>query len=140
GMASCDVQAAHRRRVTRQYLRLPMSCHRRHPTGQLLSNANADAESDGFVFTPLPFALGVLAMLLVASVAMLAADVVLGLIGVSVLPLVLVVNADYRRYMYPANTKVQQGRARASDVAHESFEADAVVKALGTEALEEARF
>src|SRR5699024_8217256 len=71
GMGSFDVQAGHRRRVTRQYLRLPMSWHRRHPTGQLLSNANADAESAGFVFTPLPFALGVLAMMLVASVAML---------------------------------------------------------------------
>src|SRR5690625_2319674 len=133
-------QAWHRRGVPRQYLRLPMSWHRRHPTGQLLSNANADAESAGFVFTPLPFALGVLAMLLVASVAMLAADVVLALIGVSVLPLVLVVNAVYRRYMSPAITKVQHERARTSDVAHESFEAAAVVKALGTEALEEARF
>ncbi len=140
GMASFDVQAGHRRKVTRQYLRLPMSWHRRHPTGQLLSNANADAESAGFVFTPLPFALGVLAMLLVASVAMLSADVVLGLIGVSVLPLVLVVNAVYRRYMSPAITKVQHERARTSDVAHESFEAAAVVKALGTERLEEARF
>src|SRR5690625_3741464 len=139
GMASFDVQAGHRRRVTRQYLRLPMSWHRRHPTGQLLSNANADAESAGFVFTPLPFALGVLAMLLVASVAMLAADVVLGLIGVSVLPLVLVVNAVYRRYMSPAITKVQHERARTSDVAHESFAAGAVVKALGTEAPGEAR-
>src|SRR5690625_2691154 len=69
GMASFDVQAGHRRRGTRQYLRLAMSWHRRHPTGQLLSNAIADAESAGFVFTPLPFALGVLAMLLVASVA-----------------------------------------------------------------------
>ena len=140
GMASFDVQAGHRRLVTRQYLRLPMSWHRRHPTGQLLSNANADAESAGFVFTPLPFALGVLAMLLVASGAMLAADVVLGLIGVSVLPLVLVVNAVYRRYMSPAITKVQHERARTSDVAHESFEAAAVVKALGTEQLEETRF
>src|SRR5699024_2533794 len=68
------------------------------------------------------------------------ADVVLGLIGVSVLPLVLVVNAVYRRYMSPAITKVQHERARTSDVAHESFEAAAVVKALGTEALEETRF
>ena len=140
GMGSFDIQAGHRRRVTRQYLRLPMSWHRRHPTGQLLSNANADAESAGFVFTPLPFALGVVAMLLVASAAMLAADPVLGLAGVSVLPMVLLVNAVYRRYMSPAITRVQHERAHTSDVAHESFEAAAVVKSLGTEALEETRF
>lgn len=140
GMGSFDVQAGHRRRVTRQYLRLPMSWHRRHPTGQLLSNANADAESAGFVFTPLPFALGVVAMLLVASGAMLAADPVLGLVGVSVLPVVLVVNGVYRRYMSPAITRVQHERAHTSDVAHESFEAAAVVKSLGTESLEETRF
>lgn len=140
GIGSFDVQAGHRRRVTRQYLRLPMSWHRRHPTGQLLSNANADAESAGFVFTPLPFALGVVVMLLVASGAMLAADPVLGLVGVSVLPMVLVVNAVYRRYMSPAITRVQHERAHTSDVAHESFEAAAVVKSLGTESLEETRF
>lgn len=140
GMGSFDVQAGHRHRVTRQYLRLPMSWHRRHPTGQLLSNANADAESAGFVFTPLPFALGVVAMLLVASAAMLAADPVLGLVGVSVLPMVLAVNAVYRRYMSPAITRVQHERAHTSDVAHESFEAAAVVKSLGTESLEEDRF
>ena len=140
GMGSFDVQAGHRRRVTRQYLRLPMSWHRRHPTGQLLSNANADAESAGFVFTPLPFALGVVAMLLVASGAMLAADPVLGLVGVSVLPMVLVTNAVYRRYMSPAITRVQHERAHTSDVAHESFEAAAVVKSLGTAPLEEERF
>ena len=140
GMAAFDVQAGHRRRVTRQYLRLPMSWHRRHPAGQLLSNANADAEAAGGVFVPLPFAIGVLVMIVLASVAMLWADLVLGAIGVSVLPLVLAANIVYRRYMSPAITVVQHERAAVSDVAHESFEAAAVVKSLGTEQLEEDRF
>ncbi|TDE90452.1 ABC transporter ATP-binding protein [Occultella glacieicola] len=140
GIGALDVQAGHRRRVTRQYLRLPMTWHRRHPAGQLLSNANADAEAAGGVFMPLPFALGVLAMIIVAGVAMIAADPVLGVIGVSVLPLVLVVNAVYRKYMSPAITHVQHQRAVVADVAHESFEAAAVVKALGTEEIEERRF
>jgi len=140
GMAALDVQAGHRRRVTEQYLRLPMSWHRAHPTGQLLSNANSDAESAGYVFVPLPFALGVVVMIIGAVAAMLAADVVLGLIGVTVLPLVLAVNAVYRRWMTPAVTRVQAERAAVSDVAHESFEAATVVKSLGTETLEEERF
>ncbi|WP_154793841.1 ABC transporter ATP-binding protein [Occultella kanbiaonis] len=140
GIGALDVQAGHRRAVTRQYLRLPMTWHRRHPAGQLLSNANADAEAAGGVFMPLPFALGVLVMIIVAGVAMIVADPVLGIIGVSVLPLVLVVNAVYRNYMSPAITRVQHQRAVVADVAHESFEAAAVVKALGTEDFEERRF
>lgn len=140
GRGFFDVQAGHRRRVTRQYLRLPMSWHRRHPAGQLLSNANADAEAAGGVFQPLPFALGVLVMIFIASTAMLAADPVTGLIGVAVLPLVLVVNAVYRKFVNPAVTDVQHQRAVVADTAHESFEASAVVKSLGTEDLEEERF
>ena len=140
GIGSLDVQAGHRRHVTQQYLKLPMSWHRAHPTGQLLSNANSDAECAGIVFMPLPFALGVLVMVVGATGAMLASDVVLGLIGLTVLPLVLVVNAVYRRWMTPAITQVQAERAHVSDVAHESFEAATIVKSLGTEQREEDRF
>lgn len=140
GMTALGVQAGHRRVVTRQYLRLPMSWHRRHPTGQLLSNADADAEAASDVFNPVPFALGVLVMILLASAAMLSADLVVGIIGVSVLPLILIVNGVYRTRMTPAITKVQAQRAKVADVAHESFEAATIVKALGTEALEARRF
>lgn len=140
GMTSLGVQAEHRRVVTRQYVRLPMTWHRRHPTGQLLSNAHADAEAASDVFNPVPFALGVMVMIVVASAAMINADVVVGLIGVSVLPLILVVNAVYRAYMAPAVSKVQAQRAVVADVAHESFDAATTVKALGIEALEAQRF
>src|SRR3712207_4865952 len=44
GIMSYPLQADYRRRVTGQYLRLPLSWHQRHPTGQLLSNANSDVE------------------------------------------------------------------------------------------------
>ena len=45
GVMQYRLQARYRRAVTRQYLRLPLSWHQRHPTGQLLSNANADVEA-----------------------------------------------------------------------------------------------
>src|SRR5699024_410963 len=140
GRPARGVPAAPRGVDTRQYLRLPMSWHRRHPTGQLLSNADADAEAASDVFNPVPFALGVLVMILLASAAMLSADLVVGIIGVSVLPLILIVNGVYRTRMTPAITKVQAQRAKVADVAHESFEAATIVKALGTEALEARRF
>ncbi|WP_454083587.1 ABC transporter ATP-binding protein [Georgenia sp. Marseille-Q6866] len=140
GAAVYEIQAAHRLRVTRQYLRLPMSWHRRHPAGRLLSNANADAEAASGVFMPLPFAIGVAVMLVVAGAAMLVADPLMGLIGVSVLPVVVIVNAVFRRQMSPRVAASQRLRAEVSDVAHESFEASLLVKSLGTEAVEEERF
>ena len=45
GITFNNLGATYRRRVTRQYLRLPLSWHHRHPSGQLLSNANADVEA-----------------------------------------------------------------------------------------------
>ncbi|WP_324652832.1 ABC transporter ATP-binding protein [Georgenia sp. H159] len=140
GAAVFEIQAAHRLRVTRQYLRLPMSWHRRHPAGRLLSNANADAEAASGVFMPLPFAIGVAVMLVVAGTAMLLADPLMGAVGVSVLPVVVMVNAVFRRKMSPRVAASQRLRAEVSDVAHESFEASLLVKSLGTEAVEERRF
>src|SRR3954453_10541484 len=62
GIMSYRLQAEYPRRVTGQYLRLPLSWHQRHPTGQLLSNANSDVESAWFFVSPLPFACGALLM------------------------------------------------------------------------------
>ncbi len=140
GIAAFDVQADHRRRVSRAYLELPMAWHRRHPTGALLSHASADAEAAGEVFVPLPLAIGVAVMLVTAAGAMLAADVWLGVIGIAVLPAVLVANAVYRRAMTPAVSRAQAERAHVADVAHASFEAASVVKTLGTAAHEVALF
>jgi ATP-binding cassette, subfamily B, bacterial len=140
GMVAFDVQADHRRKVTRQYLRLPMTWHRKHPTGQLLAHASSDVEAAAGVFVPLPFAIGVLAMLLAASGAMFAANWALGLIGLAVLPVVVAANAVYRRAVSPVVSHAQEQRARVADAAHASFEAGLVVKSLGTADREEALF
>lgn len=140
GIGYADIQADHRRAVTRQYLRLPMSWHRQHPTGQLLSNASSDVEAATGVFNPLPFALGVVVMIVVASVALLRTDVWLALTALGVLPLAVLANVVFQRRMSPAATRAQQLRAEVSDIAHESFEAALLVKSLGTEDREERRF
>jgi len=140
GIGYSDIGADHRRGVTRQYVRLPMSWHRRHPTGQLLANASSDVEAATGVFNPLPFALGVVVMIAVAAVALFRVDVWLAVTALTVLPLAVVANVVFQRYMTPAATRAQQLRAQVSDVAHESFEAALLVKALGTADREEARF
>jgi ABC-type multidrug transport system fused ATPase/permease subunit len=140
GTVMYNLGAIFRRRVTAQYLRLPLAWHSRHPTGQLLSNANADVEATFQVFAPLPMAIGVVVMLVVAAVAMLLADPVLALIGLCVFPAVFVVNVVFQRRMSPRVTRAQRLRAEVSDVAHESFDGALVVKALGREDQETQRF
>ena len=95
GITFNNLAALYRRRVTRQYLRLPLSWHHRHPSGQLLSNANADVEATWQVFQPLPMALGVIVMLLVAAVQMFLVDPVLAVIGMLVFPMLFVANLAF---------------------------------------------
>jgi ATP-binding cassette subfamily B protein len=140
GVMVYRLEAKYRRRVTRQYLKLPMSWHHRHPTGQLLSNANADIESIWFPIAPLPMAIGVVVMLLVAAVALVLTDLALSLVGFVVFPAIIVLNLLYQRYLSPLMTVAQQLRAEVSEVAHESFDGGLVVKALGREATETERF
>ncbi len=140
GATMYRLQARYRRAVTRQYLRLPLSWHHRHPAGQLLSNANADVEATWNVFAPLPMSLGVLVMIVVAAVAMLAADPVLAVVGLLVLPAVLWANAAYQKRMSPLVMRAQRLRADVSTVAHESFDGALVVKTLGREEQEAERF
>lgn len=140
GIGYADIGADHRRAVTRQYLRLPMSWHRAHPTGQLLANASSDVEAATAVFNPLPFALGVVVMIGVATVALVRVDPWLALTALAVLPLAVLANVVFQRHMSPAITRAQQLRAEVADVAHESFEAALLVTALGTADVEERRF
>lgn len=134
------LQARYRNRVSRQYLRLPLSWHHRHSTGKLLSNANADVEATFFPVAPLPFALGVIVMLGFALVSMFMADPVLAFVGMLVFPAILLLNYVYQRRLSPVATRSQALRADLSEVAHESFDGATVVKAMGREADETHRF
>jgi ABC-type multidrug transport system fused ATPase/permease subunit len=140
GVMQYRMQAHYRRAVTRQYLRLPMSWHQQHPTGQLLSNANSDVEAAWAPIAPLPMAVGTVAMMVIAVAQMLVTDLVLALVGLLVFPLVIVVNVVYQRLQSPLMTRAQALRAEVSEVAHESFDGALVVKTLGRELEETDRF
>lgn len=140
GIMQYRLMAHDRRAVTRQYLDLPMSWHQQHPTGQLLSVANADTEAAWGPIAPLPMAIGTAAMMIIAMAQMLLADLVIGLLALTVFPLVVVANMVYQRIQSPLMTRAQMLRAEVSEVAHESFEGALVVKALGREAEETDRF
>ncbi|GAB2879089.1 ABC transporter ATP-binding protein [Myroides odoratimimus subsp. xuanwuensis] len=140
GIMQYRMQAHYRRAVTRQYLTLPMEWHQRHPTGQLLSNANADVEAAWGPIAPLPMAVGTVAMMVIAVAQMLLADLVLALVGLLVFPAVIVANLAYQRFASPLMTRAQALRAELSEIAHESFDGALVVKTLGREGEETERF
>ncbi|WP_182526379.1 ABC transporter ATP-binding protein [Nocardioides dongkuii] len=140
GIMQYRMQAHSRRAVTRQYLTLPMEWHQRHPTGQLLSNANSDVEAAWAPIAPLPMAVGTVAMMVIAVAQMLAADLVLAVVGLLVFPAVIATNIVYQRLAQGWMTRAQQLRAEVSEIAHESFDGAMVVKTLGREAEETERF
>lgn len=140
GMGTANIQADHRRAVTGRMLELPMSWLRRHPAGRLLATASSDTEAATGVFNSVPFALGVVVMLLVATVGLVATDAWLALAALLIVPTTVVANVVFRRRMHPAASRAQQLRAEVAEVAHESFEAAVLVKSLGTADREEARF
>ncbi|MCA1712700.1 MAG: ABC transporter ATP-binding protein/permease [Actinobacteria bacterium] len=140
GVMQYRLQATYRQRVTRRYLELPLSWHQKHPTGELLSNANSDVEATWYPIAPFPFAVGVLFMLLVTLGLLFTTDPVLAVVGSIVFPAIAVLTVLYSRRMSPLMTRAQQLRGEVSTVAHESFDGALVVKTLGREADETDRF
>ncbi len=140
GVMQYRLQATYRRRVTRRYLELPFSWHQRHPTGELLSNANSDVEATWAPIAPFPFAVGVVVMLVVTLGLLVVTDPVLALVGSVVFPAIAGLTVVYSRRMTPLMTRAQRLRGEVSGIAHESFDGALVVKTLGREADETERF
>jgi ATP-binding cassette, subfamily B, bacterial len=140
GVMQYRLQASYRRQVTRRYLGLPLSWHHQHPTGVLLSNANADVEASWYPIAPFPMAIGVLFMLAFAVVSMVLTDPALAGVGLLVFPAILLINLLYQRRLSPLATRAQALKGELSGIAHESFDGALVVKALGRESAETARF
>lgn len=134
------LQAVFRKRVARQYQRLPLAWHRRHTAGELLSNANADVEATFWPIAPLPFAVGTAVLLVITAVVLVLTDAFLAAVGFLVAPAIAGLNLRYNTLVKPPATRAQQRRADVSSVAHESFDGALVVKTLGREAAETERF
>ena len=140
GLMQFRMQARYRRSVARKYLELPLSWHHRHPTGQLLSNANADVEATWQPLAPLPMTVGSVFMLIISAVAMVVTDPVLALVAFVVFPVLTAANVAFQRRVSPLASRAQALRAEVSGVAHESFDGALVVKTLGREDTETERF
>src|SRR6266536_2231270 len=139
-IAGAGASAILRERLAEQYHWLPLRYHHRHSDGELLSHAEGDVHAASEVMHPLPFATGVVTLLVLAATWLVLTDPYLAAVGLTVMPLTMAVNLLYQRRVEHWTTLVQQRLGKVSAIAHESFDGVLVVKALGAERSEGDRF
>jgi ABC-type multidrug transport system fused ATPase/permease subunit len=139
GVAGERVMASLRTRVSDRYRDLALQFHRETPTGELLAHMEADVKAAVDVFWPVPFAIGVLALVLLAIVQMWSIDPWLALVGMLLFPTLAVLNRSFARRMQEPARRAQEDIGEVSNVAHESIDGALVVKTLGREAAETER-
>jgi ATP-binding cassette subfamily B protein len=139
-IAYANIQATLRERLTEQYHRLPLTWHRRNPAGELLSRTEGDLDALSHIMSPLPFATGVITMLVAAAAWLVVTDPFLAVLGLLVVPTILAMNLFFQRRVEHPTALGQERLGAMSAVAHESFDGALVVKALGAEEAEGRRF
>ena len=139
GVAGERVMATLRTRVAERYRELSLRYHRETPTGELLAHMEVDVKAAVDVFWPVPFAVGVIVLTLLALVALVVSDPVLALVGLVVFPSLALMNRIFARRIEEPMRLAQQRIGEVSAVAHESIDGALVVKTLGREEAETQR-
>ncbi|MGH2636371.1 MAG: ABC transporter ATP-binding protein [Actinomycetota bacterium] len=136
GVTGAAVAATLRERVSDRYRDLALSYHRTRPTGELLAHMEADVEAAIEVLYPIPFAVGVIFLILFALVSLALTDPFLTLIGLMTIPALGLMNRSFALRMQGPAQRVQERIGDVSAVAHESIDGALVVKTLGRERAE----
>ena len=133
-------QATLRAEVTDRLLVMPMSAYRRHPTGELLANADVDITTGTQLLMPLPFSVGVIALAAISLVSLFTADPSFALVALVLFPALAFLSRYYTNKVNEPAAQVQARLGQVSSIAHESFDGALVVKTLGREGDEDLRF
>jgi ABC-type multidrug transport system fused ATPase/permease subunit len=136
GVAGERVMATLRRDVSDRYRELQLQYHRETPTGELLAHMEADVKAAVDVFWPVPFAAGVIVLVVLAMIQMLRIDPWLALVGALLFPALALMNRSFARRMEEPARMAQEDIGVVSSLAHESIDGALVVKTLGREQLE----
>lgn len=133
-------QAELRREVGHRLLVMPMSSYRRHHTGTLLANADVDITNGTRLLMPLPFSLGVIALVIFALISLWISDPYFALVALVLFPLLAILSRIYTDRVSSPAALVQERLGIVSAIAHESFDGALTVKTLGREEEESERF
>jgi ABC-type multidrug transport system fused ATPase/permease subunit len=140
GVAGSAVAASLRAAIANRYRELPFDFHRSTPAGKLLSHMEADVEASVDVYFAVPFAIGALLLAVFALGSLVLTDPYLAFVGLLVLPTMAVLNHRFARRMRAPAARSLRCIADVSAVAHESVDGSLIVKTLGLETEETARF
>jgi len=113
---------------------------RARPQGELLAAVDADVEAAIDVIHPTPFAVGVLSMLGFAIASLAAIDIPLTIATVAVLPFVLLTSWFSAVKLEPPTDRERDANAEVTAAAAEIIAGTQVIKTLGREDAELARF
>jgi ATP-binding cassette, subfamily B, bacterial len=108
--------------------------------GDLLSISGTDTKQATRLLAPLPFAVGVLFLLVGSMVLVTSIDVVLGVLAGVTLLAVVAIDMFGSWLAFRRMEAVQARRGDLSTVAHESFDGALTIRALGREQEEATRF
>ncbi|MEZ5321713.1 MAG: ABC transporter transmembrane domain-containing protein [Microthrixaceae bacterium] len=85
-MLEARMQAGLRTQVVDKYLTAPMSFHQTRRPGELLAHADADVIGTTTVIKPLPFSIGLVALVVFAFVSLILVDPVFALVAACLFP------------------------------------------------------
>jgi ATP-binding cassette, subfamily B, bacterial len=139
GVAGSRVMATLRTRIADSYRALSVQFHKETPTGELLAHMEADVEAAVDVMHPVPFACGVIFLVVLTLLALVLTDLYLAAVGFMLFPTLALMNRSFARRMETPARRAQQRIGEVSAVAHESIDGALIVKTLGREEAETER-
>ena len=113
--------------------------HKKKMTGDLVARVGVDSDAAAEVLGPLPFSTSVVLLVFLTGGWLVIVDVPLGLVAISVIPILLVLNVGYQRRIDKHYDTAQHELGALSSAVHESFDGVMVVKAFGAEERETRR-
>jgi ATP-binding cassette, subfamily B, bacterial len=135
-----SVKARYRRELADCYLDAPLTDLGARPSGQLVAHADSDVQSLVAATNFVPFAVGAAVLLVIAIARLFLIAPLLAVIGIGLLPLVAVLNRFFGQRMEAPAREIRQQMGYVTAVGYESVDGAVVVKALGREEAEVARF
>ena len=119
--------------LVRHIMSQPLFWHKKRMTGDLVARVGVDSDAAAEVLGPLPFSTSVVLLVFLTGGWLLIVDVPLGLVAISVIPILLVLNVGYQRRIDKHYDTAQHELGSLSSAVHESFDGVMVVKAFGAE-------
>ena len=119
--------------LVRHIMSQPLFWHKKKMTGDLVARVGVDSDAAAEVLGPLPFSTSVVLLVFLTGGWLVVVDVPLGLVAISVIPILLLLNVGYQRRIDRHYDSAQHELGALSSAVHESFDGVMVVKAFGAE-------